>query len=141
MKIQFDWHFEDERKTPAASSRDRDKCRGSQRERGYFAEKYRPFTERAAASKATYGSVLTRNQCRVHAALARIRPWLCPYAQPEPFAGNRGRRTRLMRGISAGSRSHRKGRPDQIALTRSQRRLHAALARTRPWLCPYGRPE
>jgi len=26
-------------------------------------------------------------------------------------------------------------------LTTSQRRLHAALARTRPWLCPRGRRE
>jgi hypothetical protein len=83
MKIQFDWRFEDERKTAAASSQDRETRRGSRGERGYFGENYRPFRERAAASKTVYDSGLTRNQRRLHAALARTRPWLCPYGRPE----------------------------------------------------------
>ena len=32
-------------------------------------------------------------------------------------------------------------RPLVLGLTASQRRLHAALARTRPWLCPDALPE
>jgi len=142
MKIQFNWDFDDEMKTLAASSQDRTKHRSLRRERGYLGKDYRPFAERAAASKPVYGTVLTRNQRCIHAALARMRPWLCPQAQPEPFARNPSRRPSLMHGRSAaGLRSRMRGHPDQIVLTRSQRRLHAALARTRPWLCPYGRPE
>jgi len=141
MKIQFDWDFDQEMKTSTVSNQDRAKRRGPRRVRGYSAEDYRPFEERAAASKAVFGTVLTRNQRHMHAAVAKVRPWLCPQGQPEPFVRSHGSRKSFLRNRLAGFCSRLRGHPDQIVLTRSQRRLHATLARTRPWICPHGRPE
>jgi hypothetical protein len=42
--------------------------------------------------------------------------------------------------VSFRKRASRK-KADDPYLSARQRRLHSALARTRPWLCPYGRRE
>jgi len=54
------------------------------------------------------------------------------------------RATRLSSWIAsllARVRARFERRPLAMGLTASQRRLHAALARTRPWLCPDALPE
>ena len=52
-----------------------------------------------------------------------------------------GERHSLVRNWLVGLCNRLRHHPDRIELTPRQCRLHAAVARTRPWDCPYGRPE
>lgn len=65
-----------------------------------------------------------------------------------PGGPGRGRRHPLrailqkVRRAAASLREHASPKKtDDAYLSVRQRRLHSALARTRPWLCPYGRRE
>lgn len=141
MNVQFDWHFDDEKDMVTGRDRDAVKREKSRQHRSLYRGYPQAVEQRAFISRTVYGAGLTRNQRRLHAALARIKPWLCPQAQPEPFGLYSVRRRCVVRERLTGLRGRLRYHPDQIPLTRRQRRLHAALARTMPWLCPYGQPE
>jgi hypothetical protein len=87
------------------------------------------------------GTWPTPNQRRLHAAFARIEPWYCPGAEPERFTQRKSRRRASKRGMLRLGVRHLRQPRGELWLTRRQQRLHAALARTRPWLCPEARPE
>jgi hypothetical protein len=141
MNVQFDWHFNDEEDTVTGLDRDTIKQPKSRMKCSPYLGYARAIEQRASASRAVYGAGLTRNQRRLHAALARMKPWLCPQARPEAIGPYSVRRRGLVRMRMSCLRGRLTYHPDQIPLTRRQRRLHAALARTMPWLCPYGQPE
>jgi len=141
MNVQFDWHFDDEKDVVTGAHRDTVKQDKSRQNRGPYLGYLHAIEQRASASRTVYGAGLTSNQRRLHAALARIKPWLCPQAQPERFGLYSVRRRCVVRERLTGLRRRLRYHRDQIPLTRRQRRLHAALARTMPWLCPYGQPE
>ena len=121
MSIQFDWHFADE-------------------ESGKRIEETRVHLRRRSRQVGP----TTASQHRLHAALARTKPRLYPEARPELVVHSSDMRrqavdtarpswiARLLTRI----RACLEHRPSQAGLTASQRRLHAALARTKPWLCP-----
>jgi hypothetical protein len=141
VNVQFDWHFDDEKDMVTGPDRDTVKREKSRQPHSPYLGYSRAIEQRASASRTIYGAGLTRTQRRLHAALARVKPWLCPQAQPEQFGLYSARRRCMVREKLTGLRGRLKYHPDQIPLTRRQRRLHAALARTMPWLCPYGQPE
>ena len=141
MNVQFDWHFDDETDTETGPQRDTVKREKSRQNRSSYLGYSNVIEQRASASCSVYGAGLTRNQRKLHAALARMKPWLCPQARPEAAGPCSVRRRGLVRMRMTSLRNRLKYHPDQIPLTRRQRRLHAALARTIPWLCPYGQPE
>jgi len=141
MNVQFDWHFEDDKDIVTGFDQGTAKRRRSRQNRSLYADYSHVIEQRASASRTVYAAGLTQNQRRLHAALARVKPWLCPQARPEPVGLCSVRRRALVPMRMARLRDRLKYHPDLMPLTRRQRRLHAALARTMPWLCPYGQPE
>jgi hypothetical protein len=63
----------------------------------------------------------------------------------DPGRGGRNPLRDVLRKVCRVAVLCRKGisskKADGLYLSARQRRLHSALARTRPWLCPYGRRE
>lgn len=135
MKIQFDWRFDED----ATEEENRVTSPRDPIESSLMTHFFTSSTVRAGRTRSQVW--LTRSQRRLHSTLARTKPWLCPAGEPEPFVHSSGWRKRITRIPVIRIRRRPRRRPGQISLTRRQRRLHAALARTRPWLCPYPRPE
>ena len=87
MSIQFDWHFDDEgnEKTPSVLSSwepEKEATNTTQSSRIASSAMY----IHARSGHHFHPAWLTASQRRLHAALARTRPWLCPDAQPESAA-------------------------------------------------------
>ena len=85
MKVQFEWRFDDEaegkrKTTPAQRSTAR---KDNSRRPSELVWRYRRQAQNGVPIKGTVFDVgLTANQRRLHAALARVKPWLCPCGQP-----------------------------------------------------------
>ena len=87
MSIQFDWRFDDEgnEKTPSVLSSwepEKEATNTTQSSRIASSAMY----IHARSGHHFHPAWLTASQRRLHAALARTRPWLCPDAQPESAA-------------------------------------------------------
>lgn len=159
MNIQFDWRFDEDNKKQVNGATNAHQF--SRRTRSSAHVRTRPAESsvdviRPAGIVGPLAGIyarlrhrrhqmgLTASQRRLHAALARTRAWLCPDALPELIAPSfdwreqvpsiiwHSRQVRLLRCICA----YLKPRPNHVMLTARQRRLHAALARIRPWSCP-----
>lgn len=135
MNVQFDWGFDDEdTRSEERVQKPTDVIQASL------------ITHRAHISRVTPSHLRrpawqTLSQRRLHAALARTQPWQCPAGEPDRFgSGSRSLRgpSRIQMAWKGRGNKNRLGDP---WMTQRQRRLHAALARTRPWLCPRVRPE
>ena len=116
MNIQFDWDFGDE---------------GDSEKEAWAA---------STSARRSRPAQLTAGQRRSHAALARIRLWLFSDAQPELTARSAIVSLRMARFLMSVC-ARKRYRSPQMVLTARQRRLYAALARIRPWLCPEGLRE
>ena len=135
MKVQFDWRFDDE----YTSNEERVRKPSDVIQTSLIT--HHAYVSRVTASHLRRQAWQTRSQRRLQAALARTKPWQCPVGEPDWFRyGYRSLRgPRRVQFAWRGRGSKR--RPGDPWMTRRQRRLHAALARTRPWLCPQVWPE
>jgi hypothetical protein len=135
MNVQFDWQFDKEFNDEEKKlTKPRDRIQSSL------------TVHRLTLSRVRSGTVRrqmwpTNNQRRLLSSMARMRPWLCPAAEPEPFVCKTSRLGKRTLESSARWRTCYRQTGAATGLTRRQRRLHAALARTRPWLCPSVWPE
>lgn len=91
MSIEFEWSFDDEPETDYGQLYERDTA---------LIVESSPWIVsllmdiRDSLRHRPYRAMLTDSQRRLHAALARTRPWLCPDALPETVAPNFGWRSR-----------------------------------------------
>lgn len=128
MSIQFDWRFDDE------------KDKGQEKEVTSIIS----FSWRASSS-----TRISQPRHRSRSTELAASPWFCPEAQPELVTRTFDRRKRAgniicptwIASLLARLYAFRSYRRHKMGLTASQGRVHAALARTRPWLCPDVRPD
>ncbi len=129
MNIRFDWYFDDGDNGRNVTARE------MMRRNPVHVRCYLPQDRKHVSRSGTvYDAGLTRSQRRLHAALARTKPWHCPHGQPEWFTQSPGRGRSLKRVCQAIWRSGLRRCRRACRLTARQLRLKSTEVTASPGL-------